>query len=236
MEKSVEKAINDIAVIKGIIERTQRDFSKISAFFVWIGVINLVKFIVEQLSYYFRNVNGYNSRLSVFLGRTGQLLPLIAYIICFILFYRMIKLRNNTISMGLLKVWGIILIGTRIFVFLYIFLLPSGNSDAINILWRCRELVEILPIIVILLVTGVLTQIKTISVVTGMYSILYFILFTGMQEVRYGMLGGRGTMISVSSVSIRIVMTAGMIILGLFLKKGVKNGNKFNTGSISDEA
>ena len=43
-------------------------------------------------------------------------------------------------------------------------------------------------------------------------------------------------MISVSSVSIRIVMTAGMIILGLFLKKGVKNGNKFNTGSISDEA
>ena len=180
MEKSVEKAINDIAVIKGIIERTQRDFSKISAFFVWIGVINLVKFIVEQLSYYFRNVNGYNSRLSVFLGRTGQLLPLIAYIICFILFYRMIKLRNNTISMGLLKVWGIILIGTRIFIFLYIFLLPSGNSDAINILWRYRELVEILPIIVILLVTGGLTQIKTISVVTGMYSILYFILFTGM--------------------------------------------------------
>ena len=138
--------------------------------------------------------------------------------------------------MGLLKVWGIILIGTRIFIFLYIFLLPSGNSDAINILWRYRELVEILPIIVILLVTGVLTQIKAISVVTGMYSILYFILFTGMQEVRYGMLGGRGTMISVSSVSIRIVMTAGMIILGLFLKKGVKNGNKFNTGSISDEA
>ena len=138
--------------------------------------------------------------------------------------------------MGLLKVWGIILIGTRIFIFLYIFLLPSGNSDAINILWRCRELIEILPIIVILLVTGVLTQIKAISVVTGMYSILYFILFTGMQEVRYGMLGGRGTMISVSSVSIRIVMTAGMIILGLFLKKGVKNGNKFNTGSISDEA
>ena len=78
--------------------------------------------------------------------------------------------------MGLLKVWGIILIGTRIFIFLYIFLLPSGNSDAINILWRCRELVEILPIIVILLVTGVLTQIKTISVVTGTYSILYFIL------------------------------------------------------------
>ena len=97
-------------------------------------------------------------------------------------------------------------------------------------------MIEILSIIVILLVTGVLTQIKTISVVTGMYSILYFILFTGMQEVRYGMLGGRGTMISVSSVSIRIVMTAGMIILGLFLKKGAKNGNKFNTGSISDEA
>ena len=81
MENNVEKAITDIAIIKDVIERTQKDFSKISAFFIWIGIINLLEFIIEQFSYYFRNVNGYNSGMSVFLARLALILPLIAYII-----------------------------------------------------------------------------------------------------------------------------------------------------------
>ena len=237
MISSVEKAINDIEVIKGVIERTQKDFSKISSFFIWIGVINLLEFIVEQLSYYFRNVNGYNSGMSVLLGRISQILPLAAYIICFMIFYKRMRERNNTVSKGILQVWGIVLIGAQILEFLYMFLIPTGNNSAINMLWRCKELIVILPIIIILLVTGILTQRNIIAIVTIIYSVIYFILFTGMKEVRYGVLGGYGTRVSVSSISIRIVMTVGMIILGLFLKRGVKeNGNKINTGSVSDKA
>ena len=237
MENNVEKAMTDIAIIKDVIERTQKDFSKISAFFIWIGIINLLEFIIEQFSYYFRNMNGYNSGVSVFLARFALILPLIAYIICFILFYRLLKSRINSISMGLLQSWGIILIGSQIFAFLYMFLLPAGNNAAINMMWRCKELIIILPVIVILFVTGVLAKMKAITIVTSLYGILYFVFFTGMREVRYGMIGGSGTRVSASSISIRIAMTVGMVILGLFLKKGAnKNGNKFNTGSVSDEA
>ena len=129
------------------------------------------------------------------------------------------------------------MIGSQIFAFIYISLLPAGNNAAINMMWRCKELIIILPVIVILFVTGVLTQMKAITIVTSLYGILYFVLFTSMGEVQYGTIGGSGTRVSASSISIRVVMTVGMIILGLFLKKGAnKNGNKFNTGSVSDEA
>ena len=234
MENNVEKAITDIAIIKDVIERTQKDFSKISAFFIWIGITNLLEFIIEQFSYYFRNVNGYNSGMSVFLARLALILPLIAYIICFMLFYRLIKSSKNSISMGMLQSWGIILIGSQIFAFLYMFLLPAGNNAAINMMWRCKELIIILPVIVILFVTGVLTQMKAITIVTSLYGILYFVLFTSMGEVQYGTIGGSGTRVSASSISIRVVMTVGMIILGLFLKKGAnKNGNKFHYWTIN---
>lgn len=236
MEKDIQKAIGDIAIIKGIIEETQKDFSKISAFFVWIGIINLMKFVAEQLAYYFRDVNGYNSGISVLFIRIAQILPLIAYIICFIFFYNRIKESSNTISKGILQVWGSVLIGAQILEFLYMFLIPTGNSEAIRILWRSKELIIILPIMVILLVTGVLTQRKVITITTGIYSVIYFVFFTGMKEIRYGIWGGYGTLVSISSISIRIVMTAGMIVLGLFLRRGVsKNGDKFNTRDISIE-
>lgn len=236
MDRNVERAIGDIVVIKSVIERTQRDFSRVSVFFIWIGGINLIKFVVEQISYYFRNVNGYGSEMSVFFANTSQVLPLMAYIICFMFFYRVIRLRNNSISMGLLNVWGIVLIGSELLTFIYAYLIPTGNNAAINMMWRCKELILILPIIVILLVTAIITQKKAISVLTGVYSVVYFILFTGMKEIKYGTWGGTGTRVSVSSISIRIIMTLGMIALGLYLKRGVNNGNKFNTGSISDKA
>lgn len=235
MDRNVERAIGDIAVIKSVIERTQRDFSRISVFFIWIGGINLIKFVVEQISYYFRNVNGYGSEMSAFLANTSRVLPLMAYVICFMFFYKIIKLRNNSISMGLLNVWGIILIGSELLTFMYAYLIPVGNNVAVNMMWRYKELILILPIIVILLVTGIITQRKVISILTCVYSVIYFILFTGMKEIKYGTWGGTGTMVSASSISIRFIMTLGMIALGLYLKRGVNNGNKFNTGSISDE-
>ncbi len=236
MKKNIEKAMDDIAVIKSVIERTQTDFSKIAPFFICIGIINLLQIFAEQLAYYFRNVNGYHSEIYTFLVRTCQLLPLIAYILCFLFFCRRIKAKNNTISKGILRAWGIVLIGSEILEFLYMFLIPVGNSSAVNMLWRCKELVVILPIIIILFVTGILTQRSIITIVTGVYSAVYFVLFTGMKEIRYGTLGGPGTRVSVSSISIRIVMTLGMILLGLFLQKGAaKYGNTFNTGSFPDE-
>jgi hypothetical protein len=237
MDKNVALALDDISLIKTVIERTQQDFSKIAPFFIWVGIINGIAVIVEQLMYYIRNTYGYETSLVHIFGAGYYWIKIIGYIILFIFFSRKLRIANNDISYGMLKIWGIFLIGSYVFIFLYMYLLPAGNNDRIMTLWRCKELLEILPIIFALFMTGILTQRKLITICTVCYSVLYLVLFLSMKQMPFGAIGGKGTLISVSSFTIRIVMIFGMVALGLFFKIGAKNhGNKYNTGSFSNEA
>ncbi len=52
MDKNVALALDDISLIKTVIERTQQDFSKIAPFFIGVGIINGIAAIVEQLMYF----------------------------------------------------------------------------------------------------------------------------------------------------------------------------------------
>lgn len=108
--------------------------------------------------------------------------------------------------------------------------LGVSQTPKINILWRSEELIDVLPVVVALFMTGILTKKRIITICTAIYSIVYFVLFLSMKEMPYGNLGGKGTLIPISSVSVRCLMIFGMIILGLYLKIGAKNnGDTFNT-------
>lgn len=236
MNRKIETALDDISLIKKVIERTQKDFSKVSMFFIWVGIINAAVWALEQMAYFFRNTAGYSYWLTNVLGQSSCWFRLIGYIILFIIFYRKIKTTNNEISEGMIKIWGIVLIGSNILLFLYISLMPVGNSEKIIMLWKCKELIEIIPVIFALFMTGILTRKNIVTACTAIYSIVYFVLFFSMKEVPYGTLGGAGTTISISSASIKYLMIYGMIVLGIVLKIGAKNdGDKCNTRGISDE-
>lgn len=135
------------------------------------------------------------------------------------------KKTGNEICESMVKVWMVVLIGSGILGWLYIVLLPAGNSDKIMVLWRCRELIEVLPVIFALFMTGILTKRKMVTMFTAAYSILYFVLFVSMKEVPYGTWGGVGTLASASSVCIQYLMSAGMIALGIYLKWNRKETN-----------
>ncbi len=237
MDKKIALALDDISLIKAVIERTQKDFSKVSMLFIWIGVVNIIVWFLEQITYFVRNTAGYGYWLVNILGQSSRWFRLIGYVVFFIFFYRKIKTANNEIGEGMVKIWGIVLIGSNILSLLYISLIPTGNSDKVITLWKCRELIEILPVIFALFMTGILTKRTVVTISTAIYSIIYFVLFFSMKEIPYGTWGGTGTLISTSSVSIKCLMIFGMIALGMFLKIGAKNyGDKYDTGSISDEA
>ena len=224
MDRKIETALDDILLIKAIIERTQKDFSKVSMFFIGIGIVNAIVWLLEQMTYFVRNTVAYGYWLVNILGQGSRWFRLIGYIVLFIIFY-------------MVKIWGIVLIGSNILSFLYMSLIPSGNSDKIITLWKCRELIEILPVIFVLFMTGILTKKNVVTIGTAIYSIFYFVMFLSMKEIPYGTWRGTGTLISTSSVSIKCLMIFGMIALGMFLKIGAKNhGDKCNSGSISDEA
>ena len=237
MDKKIEIAIDNISLIKSVIEKTQEYFSRVSSYFIWIGIVNAGTWFLEQMTYLVRNVAGYGNWMVDVLSMGTRLFCLIGYVFLFALFYRKIKTTNNEVSEGMIKIWGIVLIGSRILAFLYISLIPSGNSDKIITLWRCRELIEFLPVIFALFMTGILAGKKIVTTFAAIYSIIYFILFMSMKEIPYGTWGGIGTRTSVSNICMKCLMIFGMIALGLFLKTGAGNhGNKCNTGSVSDEA
>jgi len=236
MKSKVEIALEDVIMIKKVIEKTQQDFSRISSFFLWIGIINFLVFILEQISYYIRNIMGLLSSAYMALEKICIVFPIIAYIVCFLYFRKKIIGNHNDISNGMLKVWGIILIGSYIFKYLYIMLLPGTEIDFVNGLWRCSELIIFLPIIFGHFMTAILTKSRFLIIVTCIESLIFFALFTSMREVPYGTLGGIGTRVSLSSAFVRIVMILGMILLGIYLKKRGSSihGNKYDTGSISN--
>lgn len=229
MDNNVKSAIDNIALIKSVIDKTQKDFSKISEFIIWVGVINIILFIAEQFSYYLRNVNGYGTFGYNISAAIVQIFTLPAYIICYIIYYR--KMRStNDLSIGMLKVWGIVLIGSQLLLKIYIIMIPNINNIAANMLWRCKEFIEIFPIIAALLMTGILTKKRLIVSAAAITSVIWLFLFAGMREMKYGTLGGAGTRLPVSSVFIKAIMTFGVICLGLYLRRGDKeHGDKINT-------
>ena len=237
MERTIENALDDISLIKAVIDRTQKDFAKVAMFFIWIGAVNGIAWILEEFTYYIRNKVGYGSWIVQLLGQGYDWLRFIGYIILFVIYYKKIKTTNNEISEGMIKIWGIVLIGSYILSFMYIRFLPNGNNDRLITLWKCRELIEVLPVIFALFMTGILTKRVIITACTSFYSILYFVLFVSMREISYGSFGGHGTQVSLSSISVKCVMILGMFFLGLYLKIGAKDyGDKINTRSFSFKA
>ena len=218
MDNKLEMAMDEIALIKRVIEKTQQDFSRISAYFIWIGIVNLAVWLLEEVCYLLWNRLGYSLMGMTAFGWAGHIMRLIGYIALFLYFYRKVRKSGNEISEGMVKIWGIVLIASRILLYLYIGLIPAGNNDKIAILYRCRELIEVLPVIVALLMTGILTKRNVITFLTAVYSIVYFVLFMSMKEVSYGTWGGTGTRTSASRICIQYLMSLGMIGLGVYLR------------------
>lgn len=226
MDKKIEMAIDDIALIRRVIERTRQDFSKISVYFIGIGILNLAAWLSEEIAYMILNLTGYGHPAARIFWWSGRGLILAGYVFLFVYFYQKVKKTGNEICEGMVKIWMIVLVGIRILGWLYIRLLPNGNDDKITVLWRCQELIEVLPVLFALFMTGILTKRTLITVVTAIYSIFYFILFVSMKEVPYGTWGGVGTRISASRVCIQCLMSLGMIALGIYLWRRREGGLK----------
>ncbi len=217
MNKQIEMAMDDITLIRRVIERTRQDLSRISFYFVGIGICNLAAWLLEEIAYMVRNLFGYGYPAARIFWWCGRILLVTGYAFLFAYFYKRVKRTGNEICEGMVKIWMIVLIGTLVLGRLYISLIPGGNNDKINTLWRCRELIEVLPVLFALFMTGILAKRKLITALTAVYSIFYFVLFLSMKEVPYGTWGGMGTRISASRVGIQCLMSVGMILLGLCL-------------------
>ena len=86
MDKKIEMAIDDIALIRRVIERTRQDFSRISAYFIGIGILNLAAWLSEEIAYMIQNLTGYGQTTARILWWSGRGLILAGYVFLFVYF------------------------------------------------------------------------------------------------------------------------------------------------------
>lgn len=235
MDKKIKNAIEDINLIKEVVNKTQQNLSIVPFFLIGAGMLNVIYILLEQLGYYFRNVYGYNSNLYQLLGIVLSIFQLIGYIILFLLFKKK-KIHSDNMDKKLFEMWGVIFIGSEVFFWIYQIFLPDGSNQVIGTLYRCSELLLMLPLLIGSIATGILLKDKFLCGISSIFSCIYLILFVGMKEVPYGTIGGVGTRLSLSSIYMRFFLTIGLLAIGIYLKKWrtIIHGNKLNTRSVSN--
>ena len=234
MDNKIKNALDDINMIKEVMNKTQQNLSSFSGFMISVGGIYLFYIVLEQITYYLRNVYGYSSSIYRTMSHILPLTLLFGYIAIWVIFH--IKQKNNdTLNNKLVNIWGIILIGSNIFYWFYWIMLPIGNNSIINMLVRVAQLILFLPVVVGGIVTAVMLKDTIILIFDIGFAIAYIFLFVGMKEIVYGTIGGIGTRIPLNSICLKIFLSIGFLLMGIYLKKWRKvHGNTVNTRSISD--
>lgn len=113
--QNVAEAIEEVNLIKKVIDRTQNDFSRIASFFISIGVINTVTYLMYVIL--FQIIKGMEHVGYSFwmLFRGLNYISVLGYIVLFFIYRRKLKNRNNALSLSMINIWGTLLIGGEAF-------------------------------------------------------------------------------------------------------------------------
>lgn len=235
MDRQIKNALENINLIKEVVDKTQQNFSKTSSFLISIGILNVFYIILEQLAYYFRNIYGYSSNIYRYFGSILPILPLIGYIVIFAVF-RVKQGYSNNIDKKLLNVYGFIFIGSNILYLGYKMFLPATSNLVVNTMYRCAELFLALPAILGIIMLGIWIKDRYILILSVVYACVYLVLFASMKEIPYGTIGGVGTRLPLSSILLKLFLTICIILTGVYLKKRryIIHGNTVNTRSLSN--
>ena len=214
MAQNITEAIEEVSLIKRVIDRTQNDFSRIANFFIAIGSVNLATYLLyammlqiikgmEQVPYFvWRLFWGLN-----YVAITG-------YGILFLLYRRKMKKWNNHLSMSLINIWGILLIGGEAFRLFF----SSTYFQEQNVHFYQRTLTFLFPVIGCF-VLGFIIQDRLILWVTSAVVILYMILAAAGFAVSVADFHGNAMKAGLDVLLTAVVVSAGMILLGMELKR-----------------
>ena len=214
MAQNIMEAIEEVSLIKRVIDRTQNDFSRIANFFIAIGVVNLATYLLyaiilqiikgmEQVPYsVWRLFWGLN-----YVSVTG-------YVILFWRCHHKMKERNNHLSMSLINIWGILLIGGEIFRLFF----SSTYFQEQNVHFYQKTLTFLFPVIGCF-VMGFVIQDKLILWVSFAMVILYMFLAATGFSVSVADFHGNGLKIGLDAFLTAAVVSVGMVLLGMRLKR-----------------
>lgn len=213
MATNVTEAIEEVNLIKKVIDRTQNDFSRIANFFIFIGLINMVTYLVYAVL--FQIISGMEQVGYPFwmFFRGFKSVIVIGYIFLFFCYRRQLKKQKNDLSLSLINIWGTLLIGGEVFRMLFAIL----NDQEQSVYFYQKTLAFLFPVIGCL-VLGFIIQKKLIQSVSFVVIFLYMLLAGLGVNVRVAVFHGTDVNIGLDMIFTAVVMSVGMILLGIYLK------------------
>lgn len=212
--QNVAEAIEEVNLIKKVIDRTQNDFSRIASFFISIGVINTVIYLLYVIL--FQIIKGMEHVGYSFwmLFRGLNYISVLGYIVLFFIYRRKLKNRNNALSLSMINIWGTLLIGGEVFRIFF----SSINFGEQDVYFYQKTLTFLFPVIGCL-VLGFVIQDKLIQWAAFLLVILYMFLAGMGIEIKVGSMFGNNVNVGIDSILTGIIVSAGMILLGIHLKR-----------------
>ena len=136
------------------------------------------------------------------------------YIVLFFIYRHKLKNRNNALSLSMINIWGTFLIGGEIFR-IFFSVVNFGEQD---VYFYQKTLTFLFPVIGCL-VLGFVIQDKLIQWAAFLSVILYMLLSGMGIEIKVGSMFGNNVNVGIDSILTGIIVSAGMILLGIHLKR-----------------
>ncbi len=214
MMQNVTEAIEEVNLIKKVIDRTQNDFSRIANFFISIGMINTVTCLLYVTLFQIIKGMDHVEYTVWMLFRGLNYISVLGYVVLFFVYRHKLKNRNNALSLSMINIWGTLLIGGEVFRIFF----SAVNFGKQDVYFYQKTLTFLFPLIGCL-VLGFVIQDKLIQRAAFLIVIL-FMLLSGMGiEIKVGSILGNNVNVGIDSILTGIIVSAGMILLGIHLKR-----------------
>ncbi len=215
MSQKITEALEDVNLIKKVIDKTQNDFSKVSDFFIGIGAVQILTCFSYAL------VFGVMKRMEDIslaiwgLFRGISLVSVIGYFMVYLIYHKRLKQFENELSISLINIWGMLLVGGEAFrIFFHI--ASYGKAGNVQFI---QPLFQFVFVITGCFVMGFVIQDKLIQRVSLVMVFLFLILEGTGLEVRVADFHGNDVKINAITVFTTVLLSVGMIFMGLYLKK-----------------
>lgn len=212
--QNVTEAIEEVNLIKKVIDRTQNDFSRIANFFISIGMINTVTCLLYVTLFQIIKRIDHVEYAVWMLFRGLNYISVLGYVVLFIIYRHKLKNRNNALSLSMINIWGTLLIGGEVFRIFF----SAVNFGKQDVYFYQKTLTFLFPLIGCL-VLGFVIQDKLIQRAAFLIVVLYMLLSGMGIEIKVGSILGNNVNVGIDSILTGTIVSAGMILLGIHLKR-----------------
>ena len=212
MEKQLESVVDDIAIIKSVIEKTRRSFSGFSKIFVIWGCMYMVMALINF-------IQGMNEDMTLSFYESYPflvyLVPIVFYGLGGLVYFRVVKKQPLIgLERHLMILWVLV-------IFLQVIrmrIVVSGGGDTMMVLRTSNLAIMAYGLSIALIMTGILTELKHLSHMGGIYIFLSF-----SHSYVGGFSGGYSIVENLDKLGY-IIMPFTLIYVGVYLKRQSERG------------